>query len=71
MSTSFESAVHALHCNDKSMLASMSLVFAGALCYGVANQGLLLPAAVVAGLLLTAFAAAAWWRGGVGSQLAC
>ena len=64
--------MHALHSNDKSMLASMSLVFAGALAYGVANQGLLLPAAVVvAGLLLTAFAAATWWRGGVGSQLAC
>ncbi len=52
------------------MLASIGMVFAGALAYGYFNQGLLLPALVGAGLLLAALAAAAIWRGGVGSQLA-
>ncbi len=59
------SAERGLHGHDRVMLSGIATVFAGALAYGVAYDGLGL--AVGAGLLLMAAAVGAAWLGGGGT----
>jgi methyl-accepting chemotaxis protein len=57
-----------LHSNDQSVLAAISLVYAGALAYGWASGNLLMVAIVGATLLGISFAIAVASRGNSGSQ---
>ena len=58
-----------LNGNDKSMLASIGLLFGAALVYAAVNDGIFLAAGAGAALLLASYAVAAASRGGSGSQV--
>ncbi len=57
-----------LHTNDQSVLAAISLVYAGAIAYGWAGTGFQVVALLGAALLGVAFAVAAASQGNAGSQ---
>ncbi|WP_310732286.1 methyl-accepting chemotaxis protein [Ideonella sp. A 288] len=62
--------MHSIQQNDKSMLAAIGLLFAGALAYGVAYDGVLMAAATGAGLMAAAVAMAMLSGSGGSSRVA-